>query len=192
MPMNKYVVWNVDGLTKFEKNEIVLSDLVEVAPWEVKVYKVDAFGEPLRNENGNVVNFSLNRNRLREAEVNAPSEESMNLLQKRVLKKMFTDKALDVASDYDKDLKAFIKIVCEVKQKLWNIANKLLWKLNNLNSSVDYMDADKFKNTMAEINAITKLIEKEPLATIKQLHEDLWLADEDESYDAVQDILIDD
>lgn len=182
----------MDGLTKFTKNEVVLSDFEEVAPGEVKVYKVDAFGEPLRNDNGNVVNYSLNKNRLREAEIDAPKEEDMNILQKRVLKKMFTDKALDAASDYEKDLRDFIAITYKVRNKLGNIANKLLGKLNNLNESVDYMDADKFKETMSQISKIRNLIENEPMDTIKKLYEDLGLADEDEEYNAAQDILIDD
>ncbi len=190
--MKQYVVRNVDGLTKFTKNEIVLSDLEEVAPGEVRVYKVDVDGNPLRNDRGNVVNYSLNRNRLRETEIDAPKEEDMNILQKRVLKKMFTDKALDAAADYEKELRDFVKIVSEVKVKLGKIANKLLGKLNDLNESVDYMNAEQFKTTMWEINAILNIIKKEPLDTIRQLHSDLGLADEEESYDAVQDILIDD
>lgn len=190
--MKVFVVRNVDGLTKFEKNERVFSKLEEVAPGEVRVYKMDADGDLLRNERGNVVNYSLNKNRLREAEINAPKEEDMNILQKRVLKKMFTDKALDAASDYEKELRDFVKVVSEVKVKLGKIANKLLGKLNDLNASVDYMNADQFKQTMAEINAILNLIKKEPLDTIKQLHDDLGLTSEDEKYDAAQDILIDD
>lgn len=190
--MKQYTVRNVDGLNKFEKDEIVLSNLEETAPNEVRVYKVDASGDILRNERGNAVSYSLNKNRLREVDVQRVDENSLNVLQKRVLKKMFTDKALDAASDYDHDLKAFIKVTCEVKKKLEDIATKLLGKLNRLNDSVDHMNADEFKAVMAEINAITKLIEKEPLATIKQLHEDLWLADKAQEYDAVQDILIDD
>jgi len=146
--MNKYYVRNVDGLTKFEKNEIVLSNLEEVAPGEVRVYKMDSDGEPLRNDRGNVVNYSLNRNRLREVEIDTPKEEDLNILQKRVLKKMFTDKALDAASDYEKELREFVKIMCEVKKKLEKMANKLLGKLNDLNESVDYMNAEQFKTTM--------------------------------------------
>ena len=190
--LKEFIVRNVDGLTKFVKNEHVLSALEEVAPGEVRVYKMDADGDVLRNDRGNVVNYSLNRNRLREAEVNAPKEEDMNILQKRVLKKMFTDKALDAASDYEKELREFVKIMCEVKKKLEKMANKLLGKLNDLNESVDYMNAEQFKTTMWEINAILNIIKKEPLDTIRQLHSDLGLADEEESYDAVQDILIDD
>lgn len=190
--MKQYVVRNVDGLTKFTKNEIVLSDLEEVAPGEVRVYKVDSDGNPLRNDRGNVVNYSLNRNRLRETEIDAPKEEDMNILQKRVLKKMFTDKALDAAADYEKELRDFVKIVSEVKVKLGKIANKLLGKLNDLNESVDYMNAEQFKSTMDQIVKIRAIIGKEPLDTIKQLYEDLGLKEENEEYDAVQDILIDD
>lgn len=190
--LQEFVVRNIDGLTKFAKNEHVLSALEEISPEEVRVYKMDVDGEPLRNERGNVVNYSLNRNRLRPAEVNAPKEEDMNILQKRVLKKMFTDKALDAASDYEKELRDFVKIVSEVKAKLGKIANKLLGKLNDLNESVDYMDADQFKITMDQIAKIRNIISKEPLDTIKQLYEDLGLKDETEEYDAVQDILIDD
>ena len=61
-----------------------------------------------------------------------------------------------------------------------------------MNASVDYMDADKFKTTMDQIVKIKNIIAKEPLDTITQLYNDLGLADEDEEYDAVQDILIDD
>lgn len=190
--MNKYYVRNVDGLTKFERNEIVLSNLEEVAPGEVRVYKMDSDGEPLRNDRGNVVNYSLNRNRLREVEIDTPKEEDLNILQKRVLKKMFTDKALDAASDYEKELKDFVKVVCKVRAKLGKISDKLMWKLNDLNASVDYMDADKFKTTMDQIVKIKNIIAKEPLDTITQLYNDLGLADEDEEYDAVQDLLIDD
>ena len=190
--MNKYYVRNVDGLTKFEKNEIVLSNLEEVAPGEVRVYKMDSDGEPLRNDRGNVVNYSLNRNRLREVEIDTPKEEDLNILQKRVLKKMFTDKALDAASDYEKELRDFVKVVCKVRTKLGKISDKLMWKLNDLNASVDYMDAEKFKTTMDQIVKIKNIIAKEPLDTITQLYNDLGLADEDEEYDAVQDILIDD
>jgi len=190
--MKQYVVRNVDGLTKFTKNEIVLSDLEEVAPGEVRVYKVDTDGNPLRNDRGNVVNYSLNRNRLRETEIDAPKEEDMNILQKRVLKKMFTDKALDAAADYEKELRDFVKIVSMVKVKLGKIANKLLGKLNDLNESVDYMNAEQFKSTMDQIAKIRAIIGKEPLDTITQLYEDLGLKEENEEYDAVQDILIDD
>ena len=190
--LKEFIVRNVDGLTKFVKNEHVLSALEEVAPGEVRVYKMDADGDVLRNDRGNVVNYSLNRNRLREAEVNAPKEEDMNILQKRVLKKMFTDKALDAASDYEKELRDFVKIVSEVKVKLGKIANKLLGKLNDLNESVDYMNAEQFKSTMDQIVKIRAIIGKEPLDTIKQLYEDLGLKEENEEYDAVQDILIDD
>lgn len=190
--LQEFIVRNTNGLTKFEKNEHVLSALEEVAPGEVRVYKMDADGNVLRNERGNVVNYSLNRNRLREAEVNAPKEEDMNILQKRVLKKMFTDKALDAAADYEKELRDFVKIVSEVKVKLGKIANKLLGKLNDLNESVDYMNAEQFKSTMDQIAKIRAIIGKEPLDTITQLYEDLGLKEENEEYDAVQDILIDD
>lgn len=190
--MRKFKLWNVDGLTKFTKDEIVLSDLTEVAPWEVQVYKTDASGEPLRNDNGNLVKYTVKKERLREVDIETPNEDDLNILQKRVLKKMFTDKTLDVAADYEHQLRSFIKLTLETKSKLEKIANKLMWKLNDLNTSVDYMDADAFKKTMAEINAITKLIEKEPLDTIKQLHSDLQLGEDDIPYDAVQDILIDD
>lgn len=61
-----------------------------------------------------------------------------------------------------------------------------------MNASVDYMDADKFKTTMDQIVKIKNIITKEPLDTITQLYKDLGLEDEDEEYDAVQDILIDD
>lgn len=189
--MREFIVWNADGLTKFVKGERVLSELEYVNPTDVKVYKMDADGEPLRNESWNKVSYYLSYVRLRD--VNAPENvyEKAGVLEKRVMDKTFTDEKLDLATDEIVKINAFNKAVCELRLKLKDISDKLMAKVYALNESVDNMDSDKFIALMKQIVDVTEFLEDKPMTYIKDLKEKLCGVEADEEYDAQKDLLWD-
>ena len=190
--MREFIVWNADGLTKFVKGEKVLSDLEYVNMTDVKVYKMDADGDVLRNENGNKVSYYLSYARLKD--VNAPENayEKAGVLEKRVMDKTFTNEKLDLATDQIVKINAFNKSVCELRLKLKDISDKLMFKVYALNESVDNMDSDKFITLMKQIVDVTEFLEDKPMTYIKELRDQLCGIEEDEEYDAAEDILGDD
>lgn len=189
--MREFIVWNADGLTKFVKGERVLSELEYVNPTDVKVYKMDADGEPLRNENGNKVSYYLSYVRLRDVNAQENSYEKASVLEKRVMEKTFTDEKLDLATDEIVKINAFNKSVCELRAKLKDVSDKLMWKVYALNESVDNMDSDKFIALMKQIVDVTDFLEDKPMTYIKDLKEKLCGVEEDEEYDAEKDLLWD-
>ena len=190
--MREFIVWNADGLTKFVKGEKVLSDLEYVNEADVKVYKVDADGEPLRNENGNKVSYYLSYARLMKVDAPENAYEKAGVLEKRVMDKTFTNEKLDLATDQIVKINAFNKSVCELRQKLKDISDKLMVKVYALNDSVDNMDSDKFITLMKQIVDVTEFLDDKPMTYIEELRDQLCGIKEDEEYDAAEDILGDD
>lgn len=187
--MKEYLVRNVSWLTKFTRGEHVLTDGVQDSNGEVKVYKLDCDWEILRNDAGNKVSYQLSFNRLRPTDVDCQLFTA-GTLEQRVMNKTFTDEALDEASDYIVTLNEFTDLTLKLRNKLSDIANKLLWKVNALTISSDAYDADQFKKAMAEIKGVTALLDKKPMTDILDLCGKLNITnDTDEEYDAAADIL---
>ena len=187
--MKEYVVRNVSWLTKFTRGERVLTDGVQDSNGEVKVYKLDCDWDILRNDAGNKVSYQLSFNRLRPTDVDCQLFTA-GTLEQRVMNKTFTDEALDEASDYIVTLNEFTDLTLKLRNKLSDIANKLLWKVNALTISSDAYDAEKFKKAMAEIKKVTELLDKKPMTDILDLCSKLNITnDTDEEYDAAADIL---
>ena len=187
--MKEYLVRNVSWLTKFTRGERVLTDGVQDSNGEVKVYKLDCDWEILRNDAGNKVSYQLSFNRLRPTDVDCQLFTA-GTLEQRVMNKTFTDEALDEASDYIVTLNDFTDLTLKLRNKLSDIANKLLWKVNTLTISSDAYDAEKFKKAMAEIKKVTELLDKKPMTDILDLCDKLNITkDTDEEYDAAADIL---
>jgi len=190
--MKQYKVWNADGLTKFSKWEIVLSDLEYVNDTDVKVYKVDVDWDPLRNEAWNKVSYYLSYVRLKPVDAPENAYEKAGVLEKRVMDKTFTDEKLDLATDEIVKINAFNKSIAELRAKLKDISDKLLLKVYDLNASVDNMDSDKFIALMKQIVDVTEFLDDKPMTYIKELRDQLCGIEEDEDYDAAEDILGDD
>lgn len=180
--MEKFVVWNVAGLTKFSKGEIVLSDAVQDSNWEVRVYKTDCDWDFLLNDNGNKVSYSLAFNRLRPVNVKN-LQLTAGTLEQRVMNKTFTDEKLDTASDYKKTVEDFSNLTMMLRNKLWKIANDLLWKVGELDMSADSHDADKFNKAMNDMKALVGFLKDKPMADIKALYDKIVGDDEEETFD---------
>lgn len=180
--MDKYVVRNVAWLTKFSKWEIVITDWVKDANWEVRVYKTDCDWDFLLNDNGNRVSYSLAFNRLRPVNV-----ESLQLtagtLEQRVMNKTFTDKKLDKAADAIATVNAFSDATMKLRNKLGSIANNLMWKVNELTISADAYDADAFNKALDDMDKIVKFINGKPMTDITELYNKLIGEDPEETFD---------
>lgn len=187
--MKSFKVRNADGLTKFSKWEIVLSDLEYVNNTDVKVYKIDVDWEPLRNESWNKVSYYLSYVRLKPVDAPENAYEKAWILEKRIMEKTFTDEKLDLATDEIVKINAFNKSVTELRAKLKDISDKLMLKVYDLNSSVDNMDSEKFIALMKQIVDVTDFLEDKPMKYIKELRDHLCGVEEDEDYDAAEDIL---
>lgn len=187
--LQKFKVRNADGLTKFTKGEIVLSDLEFVNSTDVKVYKMDADWEPLRNENGNKVSYYLSEVRLKPLDAKTNAYENAWVLEKRVMDKTFTDDKLDLATDQIVQINAFNKAVCEVREKLKDISDKLMAKVYALNDSVDNMDSEKFIAVMKEIVDVTDFLEDKPMKYITELRDHICKKDDEKEYDPAEDLL---
>lgn len=179
--MERFVVWNVAGLTKFSKGEIVLTDWNADSNWEVRVYKTDCDWDFLLNENGNKVSYSLAFNRLRP--INVPDlQYTAGVIEQRVMNKTFTDEKLDEASDYAKVVTDFQNLMMELRNKLSEMGNELLWKVNELELSADSHDSKKFNEAMADMKALSEFLEWKPMADIKALHSKLVWESEKKTY----------
>lgn len=189
--MKRYVVWNTDWLTKFSQWEEVYSDLEYTTSTDVKVYKIWADWEILRNDNWNKVNYSIARNRLREADKPANAYEKAGILEKRVIEKTFTDKNLDIAAEQIRLIKDFVRITYELKTKLEKLGNKLLGKVESLNESVELWKSEEFKNLMKEAHDVTDYLKDKPMSYIKELHDHIVGVDVTEDYDPAEDLLND-
>lgn len=187
--MKQYKIWNADWLTKFTKGEVVLSDLEFVNDTDVKVYKVDADWEPLRNELGNKVSYYLSEVRLRPVDAPENAYENASILEKRVMEKTFTDEKLDLATDQIVQINAFNKAVCEVRAKLKDISDKLMAKVYALNDSVDNMDSEKFIAVMKEIVDVTEYLDDKPMKYITELRDHICKKDDEKEYDPAEDLL---
>ena len=187
--MKQYKIWNADWLTKFTKGEVVLSDLEFVNSTDVKVYKVDADGEPLRNELGNKVSYYLSEVRLKPLDAQTNAYENAGVLEKRVMDKTFTDEKLDLATDQIVQINAFNKSICELRVKLKDISDKLMAKVYALNDSVDNMDSEKFITIMKQIVDVTEFLDDKPMTYITELRDQLCGIKADEEYDPAEDLL---
>lgn len=186
--MKEYVVWNVAWLTKFARGEHVLTDWVKNSNWEVKVYKCNSDGDILVNDNWNKVSYTLSFNRLRPTDTEN-LYFSAGTIEQRIMNKTFTDDQLDKAADYAKIVTDFADLTNELKAKLWDVADKLLGKVNSLIISSDAYDADAFKTAMDEINELSKFLKDKPLTDIEALHTKLVGKKAKEKYDPEADIL---
>lgn len=180
--MKEFVVRNVSWLTKFTKGERVLTDGVKDSNWEVKVYKLDCDGEILLNERGNKVSYSIAFNRLRPTDVENQYFDA-GTIEQRVMNKTFTDDELDKAADYVVIINKFVDLTMKLRNKLWTVANNLMWKVNELTVSADAYDADAFKKAMSDIDALSKYLEKKPMTDIKELFDKVVGEEEAEAYD---------
>lgn len=180
--MEKYVVWNVAGLTKFTKGEVVLSDMVKDDNWEVRVYKTDCDWDILVNDRGNKVSYTLAANRLKPVNIENLAF-SAGTLEQRVMQRTFTDKKLDKATDYIVTVNNFSDLTMKLRNKLWSIANNLMWKVNELTISADAYDAEAFDKTMSEMAKLVKFLEGDPMTNIKALFDTLVGEDPEETYD---------
>lgn len=180
--MEKYVVWNVAGLTKFTKWEVVLTDWVADANWEVRVYKTDCDWDFLLNERGNKVSYSIAFNRLKPTNIEN-LQFTAGTLEQRVMNKTFTDKKLDTASDYKKTVEDFSNLTMKLRNKLWKIANDLLWKVGELDISADSYDADKFNKAMDDMKALVEFLKDKPMTDIKALYDRLIGDEPEETFD---------
>ena len=180
--MEKYVVWNVAGLTKFTKWEVVLTDWVADANWEVRVYKTDCDWDYLLNERGNKVSYSIAFNRLKPTNIEN-LQFTAGTLEQRVMNKTFTDKKLDTASDYKKTVEDFSNLTMKLRNKLWKIANDLLWKVGELDISADSYDADKFNKAMDDMKALVEFLKDKPMTDIKALYDRLIGDEPEETFD---------
>lgn len=180
--MKEFVVRNVSWLTKFTKGERVLTDGVKDSNWEVKVYKLDCDGEILLNERGNKVSYSIAFNRLRPTDVENQYFDA-GTIEQRVMNKTFTDDELDKAADYVVIINKFVDLTMKLRNKLWTVANNLMWKVNELTVSADAYDADAFKKAMSDIDALSKYLEKKPMTDIKELFDKVVGKEEAEAYD---------
>ena len=190
--LKEFIVWNVDWLTKFVKGERVLSELEYVNSTDVKVYKMDADWDILRNENGNKVSYYLSYARLKAVDAPENAYEKAGVLEKRVMDKTFTNEKLDLATDQIVKINAFNKSVCELRLKLKDISDKLMMKVYALNESVDNMDSEKFMSLMEQIVDVTEFLDDKPMTYIKELRDQLCGIEADKDYDAAEDILGDD
>jgi hypothetical protein len=170
--MEKYVVWNVAGLNKFTRWEVVLTDWVVDCNWEVRVYKTDCDWDFLLNERGNKVSYSILFNRLKPTNIEN-LQFTAGTLEQRVMNRTFTDKALDKATDYIVTVNEFNTLIIELRNKLWEIFDKLNWKINALTISSDAYDAEKFKDAMEEMDWVVKFFSDKRMETIKELHDKL-------------------
>lgn len=180
--MEKFVVWNVAGLTKFSKGEIVLSDAVQDANWEVRVYKTDCDWDFLLNDNGNKVSYSLAFNRLRPVNVDSHLFTA-GTLEQRVMKKTFTDEKLDKAADYIKTVNDFSDLTMKLRNKLGTTANNLMWKINELTISADAYDAEAFNKAMNDMKALVEFLKGKPMTDIKALYDKVVWDEEEEAFD---------
>lgn len=180
--MERYVVWNVAGLTKFTKWEVVLTDWVADANWEVRVYKTDCDWDYLLNERGNKVSYSIAFNRLKPTNIEN-LQFTAGTLEQRVMNKTFTDKALDKAADCIATVNAFSDLTMKLRNKLWTVANNLMWKVNELTISADAYDAEAFTKAIKDMEALVKYLEKEPMTNIKALYDKLIGDEPEETYD---------
>ena len=180
--MEKYVVWNVAGLTKFTKGEVVLSDMIKDDNWEVRVYKTDCDGDILVNDRGNKVSYTLAANRLKPVNIENLAF-SAGTLEQRVMQRTFTDKKLDKATDYIVTVNNFSDLTMKLRNKLWSIANNLMWKVNELTISADAYDAEAFDKTMNEMAKLVKFLEGDPMTNIKALFDTLVGEEPEETYD---------
>lgn len=185
------VVWNADWLTKFAKGEVVLTSKERETWSDVKVYKIWADWEPLRNDAGNKVSYSLAVARLKDLDQPETAYEKAGILEKRVLDKLFTDKNYDIAATHIAKINEFVKVVYELRGKLDDIANKLLGKVASLNDAADRMDADKFKELSIQTADIVEYIKGKPMTYVNELHEHLNCGKQVEEYDAAEDLLWD-
>ena len=190
--MKSFKVRNADGLTKFTKGEVVLSDLEFVNSTDVKVYKMDADWEPLRNELGNKVSYYLSEVRLKPLDAQTNAYENAGVLEKRVMDKTFTDEKLDLATDQIVQINAFNKSICELRAKLKDISDKLMAKVYALNDSVDNMDSEKFITIMKQVVDVTEFLDDKPMTYITELRDQLCGIEADEEYDPAEDLLGDD
>lgn len=189
MALKKMILWNADWLTKFTKGECVLTDWELVTSTDVKVYKIWADGEPLRNDAWNKVSYALAKNRLRDFDKPETAYEKAGILEKRVLDKLFTDKNYDIAATHIAKINEFVKVTYELRQKLDDIANKLLAKVAWLNDAADKMDADAFKNLSIQAADIVEYLKGKPMTYINELHEHLNCGKKQEDYDPATDLL---
>lgn len=180
--MEKFVVWNVAGLTKFAKGEIVLSDAVQDANWEVRVYKTDCDWDFLLNANGNKVSYSLAFNRLRPVNVEN-LQFTAGTLEQRVMAKTFTDKKLDKAADAIAVVTAFSDATMKLRNKLGSIANNLMWKVNELTISADAYDADAFNKALDDMDKLVKFLSGAPMTDITEMYNNLVDVDPEETFD---------
>ena len=180
--MENFVVWNVAGLTKFSKGEIVLSDAVQDANWEVRVYKTDCDWDFLLNDNGNKVSYSLAFNRLRPVNIDSHLFTA-GTLEQRVMKKTFTDEKLDAAADYIKVVNDFSDLTMKLRNKLGTIANNLMWKINELTISADAYDAEAFNKAFDDMDKLTKFLKGKPMTDIAEMYDKLIGDDPEETFD---------
>ena len=180
--MEKFKVWNVAGLTKFSKGEIVLTDCNQDANWEVRVYKTDCDWDFLLNDNGNKVSYSLAFNRLRPLDVDSQLFTA-GTLEQRVMKKTFTDEKLDKAADYIKAVNDFSDLTMKLRNKLGTIANNLMWKINELTISADAYDAEAFSKALSDMEKVTKFLKGKPMTDIKEMYDKLIGDDPEETFD---------
>lgn len=180
--MEKFKVWNVAGLTKFSKGEIVLTDWVVDDNWEVRVYKTDCDWDFLVNERGNKVSYSLAFNRLKPIDIENLQFTAWTLEQ-RVMKKTFTDEKLDAAADYIKVVNDFSDLTMKLRNKLGTTANNLMWKINELTISADAYDAETFNKAMNDMKALVEFLKGKPMTDIKALYDKIVGDEEEEAFD---------
>ena len=180
--MEKFKVWNVAGLTKFSKGEIVLTDWVVDDNWEVRVYKTDCDWDFLVNERGNKVSYSLAFNRLKPVDIENLSFTA-GTLEQRVMKKTFTDEKLDAAADYIKVVNDFSDLTMKLRNKLGTTANNLMWKINELTISADAYDAEAFNKAMNDMKALVEFLKGKPMTDIKALYDKIVGDEKEEAFD---------
>jgi len=163
MIWENFIVRDASGLTKFRK-----WDLVEVAEvvseTEVKVYKLDDCGDYVMNANNNKVRYTIKTARLKDEYANTKAKDTAGTIEKRVMEKTFSDKALDKAADLVATTNNFISNIERIKTKLSKVSSNVMQKAWEIHDSADSYDAEAFAVATADLEKVATFLKDNDIA----------------------------
>jgi len=116
------------------------------------------------------------------------ARDNAGIIEDRVIKKTFNDKALDEAANYVSKSEEFVASIDRLRKKLDSIAKKVMGKTGELHVSADTYDTKSFGKAMTDMKSINKFLDSnDKVKAIVKFADDL-APDSDEEYD-VEDLL---